>query len=370
MHDVTIIGGGLAGLVAAIAVAERGGRVTLHENRSTLGGRAQTRTGSYKTNLGPHALYTGEMTQWLSHRELMPPTIPPADGAFNMVWRGVSQPFPPVFASVINTLSLDAPGDRDFGAWATEHMGSEGASAAAAYLSLPTFHAEPEKCSAAFCQYRLQRTFQPGVVNYVIGGWAALIASLEQRVRESGVEIMMNSRISELPRSPTIIATDLPSAAKLLGKKNMSWPRSRTALFDLAVKEDERDSISVLDLDRRVYAVRMSRYDSSLAPAGEQVIQCSAGVRDSETLADAIGRIEGVLDTHFPSWRSRRTWSHQSLFVGASPIDLPGHSWCDRPAVEQGDNVWMAGDCVAAPGLLSEVAVASAIIAADKALHA
>lgn len=369
MRCVTVVGGGLAGLVAAIGVAERGGRVRLHEGRPTLGGRARTKSGPYRTNLGPHALYTGDATAWLEERDLLPPTIPPAEDAFSMVWRGERQPFPPIFESVMETLSLEAPIDRDYRSWATERLGGEGAEAAAAYLSLPTFHADPGELSAAFCHWRLQRAFRPGAVSYVLGGWDALVASLERRAREIGVEINTHSPISKLPDGPTIIATELRTAAALLGRPELTWPRPRTALFDLAVRQDQSDPVSVLDLDQRVYVIRTGRYDDSLAPTHEQLIQCCAGIPDGEDLSGAVGRIHSVLDHNFPSWRNRTTWSHQGLFVGASPIDLPGTSWRNRPAIEQGGDVWLAGDCVAAPGLLSEVSFASATIAADRALR-
>ena len=41
------------------------------------------------------------------------------------------------------------------------------------------------------------------------------------------------------------------------------------------------------------------------------------------------------------------------------PLDHPGKTWRDRPAVDRGDGVFLAGDMVAAPGLLSEVSWAS-----------
>jgi hypothetical protein len=50
-------------------------------------------------------------------------------------------------------------------------------------------------------------------------------------------------------------------------------------------------------------------------------------------------------------------------------LDMPGTSWRERPAVDRGDGVLLAGDMVAAPGLLSEVAWASAIEASRLALQ-
>jgi monoamine oxidase len=48
MTTVTVLGGGLAGLTAAIACAEGGARVSLHEAHNTLGGRALYRWVIYR----------------------------------------------------------------------------------------------------------------------------------------------------------------------------------------------------------------------------------------------------------------------------------------------------------------------------------
>ena len=49
------------------------------------------------------------------------------------------------------------------------------------------------------------------------------------------------------------------------------------------------------------------------------------------------------------------------------PVARPTPHWSDRPAVQQRAGVWLVGDSVAAPGLLSEVAVNSALEAARSA---
>ena len=55
MRQITVVGGGLAGLTAAIACVEGGAKVRLLEGHATLGGRARSEDGPYKANLGPHA---------------------------------------------------------------------------------------------------------------------------------------------------------------------------------------------------------------------------------------------------------------------------------------------------------------------------
>src|SRR5256885_17168339 len=71
---VTVVGGGLAGLTAAIACAEKGARVTLHEAHRTLGGRARSTEAPYVANDGTHAFYSdGEPFRWLAQRRLVQP---------------------------------------------------------------------------------------------------------------------------------------------------------------------------------------------------------------------------------------------------------------------------------------------------------
>jgi hypothetical protein len=51
-------------------------------------------------------------------------------------------------------------------------------------------------------------------------------------------------------------------------------------------------------------------------------------------------------------------------------LDLPGQTWRDRPAIDRGDGTFLAGDMVAAPGCLSEIAWASGAHAAELAIAA
>jgi phytoene dehydrogenase-like protein len=57
MGRILVVGGGLAGLVAAIECAERGASVEIHEATPALGGRARSFSRDrFVTNWGPHAL--------------------------------------------------------------------------------------------------------------------------------------------------------------------------------------------------------------------------------------------------------------------------------------------------------------------------
>ena len=60
MQSYIVIGGGLAGLTAANALAGAHRRVVLYEQSARLGGRAATQQDrGFLLNFGPHALYRG-----------------------------------------------------------------------------------------------------------------------------------------------------------------------------------------------------------------------------------------------------------------------------------------------------------------------
>ncbi len=370
MQEISIVGGGLAGLVAAVTVAEQGGRAVLYEATPLLGGRARTGDGLHRPNLGPHALYHGSLSRWLAERELCPPLAPPRKSAFRLARGGRIRRLPLALLPMLRTLKRAAPVDADYRSWAHGQMSARGAEAAIGFASLPTFHADPGRLSAAFVQERLQRSFAKPGVGYIRGGWGALVASLAARARARGVRIETDAKCTTLPEGPVIVATDLRAARRLLGDDSIDWPAPRTALFDLAVPPRRGDAWAVLDIDRRVYVSDYSAYDPSLAPEGEHLLQCCAGIDEDQGIEHGLARIHAVLDLAVPGWRERSRWQRQGLSEGAGAADPPGASWRDRPAVERGGDRWLAGDRVAAPGLLSEVSFASAVAAAQAAVGA
>ncbi|MEU9064521.1 FAD-dependent oxidoreductase, partial [Streptomyces sp. NPDC048430] len=168
---------------------------------------------------------------------------------------------------------------------------------------------------------------------------------------------------------PVIVATHLDSARTLLEDSSLTWDSGRTALLDLALRTRRGDPFIVSDLDAPGWVERFTAQDPTLAPAGEQLIQAQIPLAPGTPRADAVRRAEDLLDLGFPGWRDRTTWRREALAAGRTgAVDKPGTTWRDRPAVDRGDGVLLAGDQVAAPGLLSEVAFNSGIEAAVLAL--
>ncbi|WP_217236977.1 NAD(P)-binding protein [Streptomyces sp. AC555_RSS877] len=376
MHRITVIGGGFAGLTAALTAAEAGAKVTVYEAHHTLGGRARTAEGPYRTNEGPHALYSGgPHWAWLRQRDLIGPLapIPPLEAArLRLRHKGVLRRTPPfAMLKLLRPGVRQAPVDVDFMTWATEQTGEEGARAAAHYSAVALFHHDPGSLSAAFVQERLRRaTKLPPEAQYPRGGWASVIDRMASRAWNLGVRMETLARIDTLPTdTPVVVATSLDAARRLLGDDSLTWAGGRTTLVDLAVRTRRGDAFAVSDLDSSGWLERFTAQDRSLAPAGEQLIQGQIPIAPHETKADGIARAEQLLDLAFEGWRGRVTWRREAVANGRTgAVDLPGTSWRDRPAVDRGDGVYLAGDQVAAPGVLSEVSFNSALTAVSLAL--
>ncbi|AOR33599.1 FAD-dependent oxidoreductase [Streptomyces fodineus] len=371
MHHITVIGGGFAGLTAAITAAEAGARVTVHEAHHTLGGRARTAEGPYRTNEGPHALYNGgPHWTWLRQRNLIGPLapIPPLEAArLRLRHQGMLRRTPPfAMLKLLRPGVRHAPVDADFLSWATGVAGEEGARAAANYAAVALFHHDPGALSAAFVQELLRRaTKLPPEARYPVGGWASLIDRMADRAWNLGVRVETLSRVDALPTgTPVVVATSLPAARRLLGDDSLTWPSGRTVLLDLAVRTRRGDPFILSDLDATGWLERCTAPDQTLAPAGEQLIQGQFPIAPGESRADGLARAEQLLDLGFKGWRERLTWRREAVADGRTgALDLPGRSWRDRPAVDRGDGVYLAGDSVAAPGVLSEVSFNSAVTA-------
>ncbi|MFF0160161.1 NAD(P)-binding protein [Streptomyces sp. NPDC005263] len=376
MHRITVVGGGFAGLTAAITAAEAGAKVTVHEAHHTLGGRARTAEGPYRTNEGPHALYNGgPHWTWLRQRDLIGPLapIPPLEAArLRLRHKGALRRTPPfAMLKLLRPGARQAPVDVDFLTWATEQAGAEGARAAANYSAVALFHHDPGALSAAFVQERLRRaTKLPPEAHYPRGGWGSLIDRMAARAWNLGVRMETLARVDTLPTdTPVIVATSLDAARRLIGDDSLTWPSGRTTLLDLAVRSRRGDAFAVSDLDSPGWIERFTAQDRSLAPAGEQLLQGQIPLAPHETRADGVARAEQLLDLAFEGWRGRVTWRREAVANGRTgAVDLPGTSWRDRPAIDRGDGVFLAGDQVAAPGVLSEVSFNSALTAVSLAL--
>jgi hypothetical protein len=371
---ITIVGGGIAGLTAAISAAEAGAEVRLLEAHDELGGRARSTGGAYKANLGPHALLSSSpLWGWLGERGLLPPHARPPLSGIRFRWQDEIRRVPAVGAAVaaLRLRSRTAPVELSFRTWATDLVGSEAADILSRSGGVLTYHHDPGELSAAFLWEPLVRGLlsAPPTARYPIGGWGTIISLMRERALTVGVAISTATRVDALPEPPVVVATELADARTLLGVE-LSWTSGDAVCLDLALRRRRGDPFVVVDLQECGWIERFSAADRSLAPEHEELIQAQMPIRPGESADGAARRLEGLLDAAFVGWRERETWRRRQVMTGRTgAIDMPGTTWRDRPAIDRGDGVFLAGDMVAAPGCLSEVAWASAIEASRGAVE-
>jgi len=379
MTEITVVGGGIAGLVASIACAEGGAPVRLLEAHERLGGRGRATDGPFVANFGPHVLYAnGTLWSFLRERELLPPVArPPLGGVFFRAGGRRRRTPPLAFSRAVLKLwrTREAPDDVPFRAWVAQRCGDDAAELLSRSCGVFAFHHDPGELAAGFVWSRFRQAFLelPPRARYVHGGWSRLIAVLEGAARERGVRIETRSRVSDLAElggGPKIVATELRDARTLLGDASLDWPSGRTVGLDLGLT-GRRAPFVVWDLDEAGWIETYSIPDRSLAPDGHALVQAQMPLAPRASVEDGERRLEALLDASFGDWRERVAFRRRQLLDGRSgALDPVGTSWRDRPAIDRGDGVFLCGDSVAAPGLLSDPAVTSALEAAAGALRA
>lgn len=375
MSKISIIGGGIAGLTAAISCTEQGASVTLLEAHEELGGRARSAPGPYKANLGPHAILSSSpFWQWLGERGLLPPHARPRLSGVRFRWQDDIRRVPAVGATVaaLRLRGRPAPVELDFRTWAAEQVGEEAAEILSHSAGILTYHHDPGRLSAAFVWEPLVRGLlsAPPSARYPIGGWSTMVDGMRTRALDLGVEIRTGERVDQLPDPPVIVATELADARALLADDTLEWTSGHAVCLDLALGHRRGDPFVVVDLQEAGWVERYTAADASLAPDGEELIQAQMPIRPGESADGAGRRLEGLLDASFPQWRERERWRRRQVMEGRTgALDYPGQTWRDRPAIDRGGGVFLAGDMVAAPGCLSEIAWASAVQAGQLALQ-
>ncbi len=374
MTEITVVGGGIAGLVASIACAEGGAPVRLLEAHAELGGRGRSTDGPYVTNFGPHALYkNGALWAFLQQRGLLPPVARPALAApiFFRIDGRRRRTLPLAALAALPRLRGEVPVDVDFRTWVTERAGARAAELLSRAAGVFTFDHDPGRLSAAFVWERFRQAFLdlPPQARFPRGGWTSVIDALADAAHRAGVRIETGSTVTELPPAPAIVATELAAARRLLGDESLRWEGTRTLMLDLGLRRRRGDAYVVWDLDESGWVERYSAMDRTLAPAGESLLQAQIGLRPGESAEQGERRLEALVTLGFRDWQARTTFRRRMLLEDrAGAVELPGATWRDRPAIDRGDGLFVCGDMVAAPGLLSDPVVTSALEAAQGAL--
>lgn len=402
---VGIVGGGVAGLVAAAELARAGANVVLFEAAAELGGRARTKAADgFSLNQGPHALYIkGAFKRALDELGVEVrgrKTEPDAPQAYH---RGKLHQLPTrasqlattrlfsvrdklQFAAVQKSVIEGVAPEGSFGAWLDGLKLRPAVWGSMEALARVSCYANAPYESSAKATLDQVRKAYAGVL-YIDGGWRSLIESVAAVARRHGAEIRTGARVERVTGSavvtgdgeqafdavllavPPADAAALSGVASIVEEVREARPVRMNSL-DLALRSlPEGAKEFVLGVDRPLYFSLHSKA-AKLAPEGGAVVHVAKYLPSDEKVdADAIEELEAFADVVMPGWRElevRRQTLRGLSVVGAVV------RW-DRPragvVVKDAPGLFLAGDWVGEEGMLSDAAAASGRAAAQAMLQ-
>jgi phytoene dehydrogenase-like protein len=391
MSQFVVIGGGIAGLAAANALANTGAKVTIFEQARELGGRARTRQdGDYFLNLGPHALYAGGVAartfaDWDVHFSGGNPTGK-VEGIRGVLVRG-DELFPAVtdlrsiLASRLFSLreklelarlfvsfsEVDADSSKNFNQWLNERVRSERVRQFIQMaLRTATYAVAFDYLSAGSALRQLSLALKAGVI-YLDGGWQTLVDELTCRAVSRGVQIRTGVRITSLNTvraDGIILATDPETVEQLTGVTLAPRKAIYAASLHLCLSRlPDGAPKAAFALDRPLYYSVHSAV-ARLAPPGEAVVHVMKYLQDVSSEPKSLrGELEQYADLVMPGWRMnlKRARYMPSLMVSAS---IPGTQGRADVLLPNTDGLAIAGEWVGSEGMLVDAAVSSALRAA------
>ncbi len=406
---VVVVGGGPAGLAAAITAADAGATVTLLERRAGLGGRSRTdEVEGAHLNLGPHAMYeAGAALAFLrSHGVDAAGVAPDMHEPIVVDERGRHRlPDGPVgllrtsavrgrarlqLAKVLATASRladRAPGDRSTAAVLAEQVTDPAARRLLhAVVRLTTYAPDADALSADAGLRQVAIGLDPGV-RYVHGGWQTWVDRLAEVAGSKGVDIRRGTGVDTLrsdgpgwvvtagdvdhAADAVVLAVGPAAARRLLGRDDL-WPdlspASTASCLDLLLPGGPLPHTFVLGLDEPWYLSRHDPPATGMAPDGyalvsimrygssvEPSVEPADRRRQLETWAAGVGVGVGV------DHAVRTRYLHRVETASSIPTPETG-GLAGRPAPDStgAPGVFVCGDWVGGEGLLVDASVASA----------
>lgn len=420
---IVIVGGGLAGLAAAVYLARAGLTVTLFERRRHLGGRALThlRRG-FRFNLGPHAVYRSGTASSV-YREL---GVPVRGGAPKM--RGIAllggerhtlpAPFLPLALSSLLSAGAKVEASKFFlgvrfgdasslsgmtvRQWLDRDLSDPRLrQTVEALVRLTTYSADAEQQSAevAFRQLQIARK---GVV-YVHEGWQKIVDALHSHAVTAGVNFITSSRIvgvhtdggavqgvelgelefddrmdtmtlalpdtsadgagTRIPADTVLLAVEPDTVVSLAGDVvdvDVLDPVKLSTLDVALSRLPVPDVTFALGIDRPVYYSAHSQW-AQLTPKGGALIHVARYGGDHGHSSEQ--ELAALLDQLQPGWRD--VVVHQRYLPNLTVSHALMKPGARRPDVRTKiRGLYLAGDWVGDEGLLSDAALSSARAAA------
>ena len=237
--DIVIVGGGLAGYVAANFLAKNDLSILILEKGKNVGGRARTNKINHQyLNLGPHAFYKkGKAKSILEKFGIVLNGKSPKLGGVlvenNMEYAAPFTPLGLFSTSLLNwkeriewiTIMMKVNGidtvklaGQTFEQWVEQEARSKKVQSLLYVLGrLATYCHAPEKVSAKLIVSHL-KTVMGGVL-YLDGGWQTIIDQLHNKAVVSGVQVQTHTAVNQIaPVEHDQVKLVLSNGEEILGK--------------------------------------------------------------------------------------------------------------------------------------------------------
>lgn len=381
-QDCIVVGGGLAGLSAAIALAEKKHRVCIYERSSRLGGRAITQLKQrFAMNFGPHALYTDgtadrTFRQWGIR---FSGTRPDFSNRAYFVRNGQRLPFLEAIAKEgIRELIMSTDADRTrghFEDWLLENCLSENAAQLIrSMLRLTTYCTEP-KCIAADAAIRqMQLAFSKSVL-YLNGGWGTLVSALLEKAASLGIQLETNAPVNQIEGCSVklangrcvsgegiIVAVSRDAVNQLTSSRLPASMSARMAVLDLGIRRiPDTSPWFALGADSPFYFSVHSTW-ASLAPPGAALVHVGKFLNSQDSATR--DELEQFADSLIPGWRAESQIARflPNMVANGGIPTLAGRPDVDALKMER---VAICGDWVGPEAMLADASVGSALRAAE-----
>jgi phytoene dehydrogenase-like protein len=398
IEQYIVVGGGIAGLTAAVALAQKGRSVAVYEQARHFGGRAATQhQDGFSLNLGPHALYRNgpfykALREWQIPFSGKAPRL--ASDAY-LVANGRKYLLPIDGTKLFLTGALSIA--EKFGAaralqllTARQHAVEEGHSMSQwldvnvrpgraralteALVRLSTYCNDLDLIGASAALRQVRFGIKSGVV-YVDGGWETLVNGLHGKAESLGVKLLASTPVEwvmqgsvqladgrQVDSAGTILAITPDAVERLTGARLPALSPVRIACLDLGLESlPAKCGRFALGLDRPFYLSMHSAY-ASLAPAGGALIHLGKYLAASE--GGTREELESLADLVLPGWRDRVKVARYLPNMTVS-YAIPTCQGCPAVNAIPIPGVALAGDWVGNEAMLADAAVASALRAAD-----
>ncbi|WP_078379849.1 phytoene desaturase family protein [Sutcliffiella halmapala] len=409
-YEVAIIGGGIAGLTAAIFLAQEGKKVLVLEKAPRYGGRGMTiNKNGILMNLGAHALYKGGEAKKILD-ELKIPIYgkePSKDG--HVIWKDDVYQIPMDFSSLfskqflsvtekfhlaklmnqlskmnvrlVQNESLQAWAEREIKRPIVRHFFY-------AFCRTTTITFLPHLQLARPVLMQVQRALTEGVL-YIDNGWESIVTEFKKGAIQLGVELREARKVTHIDGNEkvervvcatgesfevenVIIATPPQEACRLVPQLQKTslfrWQREALAVtsscLDIGLRRLPNPKHQfVLGLDQPIFFTNQSRA-AKLSDDGSSVVSLVKYHDENRNTSDVQQdkkQLEQMMDVIQPGWREevveQQYLPHITVvhnFPHVKRTEVPGTE------IPEMKGLYIAGDWVCEEELLVDAAAVSA----------